>query len=77
MPTTPNTMRVDCQRANGRNSSTNFPVPTAMYIRLNTISTSKKTAAASRAYSASRVAPNLVAFHSANVITPERRMYFA
>ena len=70
-------MSVASQRGRGRNSSANLPVPTLMNIRLQIISTSRKIAAASRAASASFPVPKRVSFHSAKVMTPERRMYLA
>ncbi len=66
-----------CQRAIPSTSSPNLPTPTDMKARLKTIWTRRNTAAARRAYSVSRPAPKRTSFHSAKVMTPERRIHLA
>ncbi len=70
-------IEVEAQRGRGTNSSANLPVPTATYMRVSIIERRMNAAIAIRRISVSRVSPNRVRFHSAAVMTPERRMYFA
>jgi hypothetical protein len=77
MPTTPNTSRVASQGSRPSSVCANLPMPTAIVIRLKTISTSRNEAATRRASSVSRPSPKRVRFHSAKVITPDRRIHFA